>query len=171
MLSIPTRESQPVASVSSRSGDAVYMQELVLDNMDAVRGPATNNHYQITFAYGTVEAICDLQWMHAMQWWRCALDAQRWRQFVQDSDSSSDVDALTSTVEATLEFIATYGPRALDLRNLDSSEVQGEHLAALLRASSTWRNDVPGWVDAVDVAKEALRRAGVDEQDALFGMI
>lgn len=102
---------------------------------------------------------------------RLAPKTMRWQHHVLNPAASVDVDALTETVEATLDIIGESGPAALSLVGLRPEAVQGEHLATLLRASSTWRDQIPGWADALAVDIEALRKAGVEPKDALFGMI
>jgi hypothetical protein len=94
-----------------------------------------------------------------------------WQRHVLNPAASVDVDALTETVEAAMDVIFEFGPGALSLVGLKPEAVQGEHLATLLRASSSWRNQIPGWDAALAVDIEALRRAGTEPKDALFGMI
>ena len=94
-----------------------------------------------------------------------------WRKHVCNAAASPDVDALTETAEAVTTLVAEHGPARLDLRGLKAASVQGEHLATLLRSSFPWRDQVPGWGEAMDVAKTALRRAGIDPAEALFGLV
>lgn len=94
-----------------------------------------------------------------------------WGHYVLNPDAPADVDVLTETVDMALDFVAKYGAAKIELSNLDPAKVNGEHLATLLRALSTWSNEIPGWQDALQVDIEALELAGVDPKDALFGMI
>jgi hypothetical protein len=94
-----------------------------------------------------------------------------WRKHVCDAEASPDIDALTETAEAVMTLLAEYGPTRLNLRGLNAAAVQGEHLATLLRATFSWRSQVPGWSEALNVAKVALMRTGIDPEEALFGLI
>jgi hypothetical protein len=86
-------------------------------------------------------------------------------------EAPTDVDFLTETADLALDFVAKYGADKVELSNLDPSKVNGEHLATLLRALSTWQDEIPGWHDALRIDIQALEQAGVDPADALFGMI
>lgn len=103
----------------------------------------------------------------------CVYDSaiHKWKEFVMTPAAPTDVDALTETVDGVLTVIEDIGPEFLSLSGLRPDKVNGEHLAALLRASSTWHTSVPGWEDALEVAKESLKRSGQDPEDALYGMI
>lgn len=94
-----------------------------------------------------------------------------WGEYVFDPSASADVDALSETADAALDFVERFGPSSLQLAHLDPIKVHGEHLATLLRATSTWRDEIQGWNDALQVSAEALKLANIDPQDALFGMI
>jgi hypothetical protein len=96
---------------------------------------------------------------------------ENWRKHVCQSFASTDIDALTETAEAVFDFMAEAGPAHLNLSNLTPDHVQGEHLAMLLRTSLTWREQIPGWQKALQVARLALEREGVDPEEALFGLI
>lgn len=95
----------------------------------------------------------------------------KWKDFVMAPGSPVDVDSLTDTVDGVLDVIEDFGPEFISLHGLSAEKVNGEHLAALLRASSTWQTAVPGWDEALEVAKESLLRSGQDPEDALYGMI
>jgi hypothetical protein len=49
--------------------------------------------------------------------------------------------------------------------------LSGEHLAALLRTTYQWRDDVPGWNEMIEIAKVILIEQGVDPEDALYGLV
>lgn len=97
--------------------------------------------------------------------------SEQWRRLVLDPGAPADVDSLTETVESTLDYVAEFGPGALDLSGLNPAGVQCEHLASVLRATSFWQDEVPGWHQALVVAQEACEQAGQDADDVLFGMI
>lgn len=94
-----------------------------------------------------------------------------WQRHLFDQNASTDVDALSETVESVLEMLSEHGPAAIDLTNLSEKSVQGEHLAAILRTTASWDSQTPGWPQAIQVAKLALQREGIDPQDALYGLI
>lgn len=94
-----------------------------------------------------------------------------WKRHLFDVASSVDVDALSETIEGVYNTISLLGPGWLDLTALDAGSVQGEHLAAILRATAPWQEYIPGWGEALSVSEAALKRSGVDPLDALFGLI
>ena len=74
---------------------------------------------------------------------------------------------LANAFEALVEL----GPGSINLNGLVASRVQGEHLASILRMTSSFRDLTPGWEFALEVAKDALSRGGVDYREALAGLI
>ena len=102
--------------------------------------------------------------------WSGVLVADKWRKNVLDLGAATDVDALTETVESVLDVVAEFGPGFLVFRNLSPSNVQVEHLAAALRASSSWKDEIASWDDALQVAKAAADLSNIDPGDVLFGM-
>ncbi len=97
--------------------------------------------------------------------------AERWMAWVFNPSAASDVDSLTEMVESVIDYITEFGPQAINLSNLSVSDVNCEHLASLLRATSIWKNEIAGWDAALCVAKDASELAGLDAGDVLFGMI
>lgn len=93
------------------------------------------------------------------------------KSLISSENKSVEVDDLTVTAESVLEAISEFGPKILNLSLLDSNQVQGEHLATVLRTSFDWRDNVPGWNEALQVARQALLREGVDPEDALYGLV
>ena len=96
---------------------------------------------------------------------------QPWKRYLFDINASTDVDTISETVESVFESLARDGPSAIDLTTISASQVNGEHLAALLRATSSWRDQIPGWDRALIVASKALELANVDPKAALAGML
>lgn len=94
-----------------------------------------------------------------------------WKKFLMDPRASVDVDAISESIDHIYEAIDQFGPGGIDLNNLRAQDVNGEHLAAILRATSSWKTLVPGWIDALQVAAAALKIANVDAEDALFGLV
>lgn len=156
-----------------------------------IRGAATRDRYQARIALrqlatapirgqaepvigywqGTTDAPEDLYLQEVMKAHARAAATVRWQRFVLDPSASSDVDALSETVESVFDAMAAYGPSFIVLSGLSPATVQGEHLAAVLRTTFVWRSEVPGWNDALTVAAQALAAAGVDPGDALFGLL
>ena len=97
--------------------------------------------------------------------------ATKWRRNVTDPKSSVDVDAISVTMDSVFEWMALWGPESINLGSMVETDVQGEHLAAVLRATSSWSDVVPGWGEALAHARKALAYEGVDPEDALYGLI
>lgn len=100
-----------------------------------------------------------------------AESAKKWKFFLLNAGSAADLDALTETVEGLFDSIEEFGVAAVDLRGLDPAEIQPDHLAAILRATATVHDQVPGWSVALKVAEAAFVSLGQDPGDALFGLI
>ena len=79
-------------------------------------------------------------------------------------------DSLTVTAETALEAVIEYGPKVIPTNDLDGIQIHGEQLATLLRATYSWRDEIPGWDHALSVAKLRLAEQGIDPDDALYGM-
>lgn len=94
-----------------------------------------------------------------------------WRRYVVDPSALVDTDTISETVDHVFQMASRFGPSSLDFRGLRAEDVNGEHLAAALRASSSFSYMTPGWEDALQVAHDAILAAGGDPQDTLFGMI
>lgn len=100
-----------------------------------------------------------------------AESAQKWKRFLLNAKAGADLDALTETVEGLFASIEDFGVAVVDLRGLSAAEVQPDHLAAILRATATVHDQIPGWAVALKVAEEAFVSLGQDPGDALFGLI
>jgi hypothetical protein len=95
----------------------------------------------------------------------------KWQKFLLDPKAAVDVDAISETIESVFVTIDQYGVGAVELGKYKAEQVSGEHLAAILRATSSARDQIAGWNSALEIAAAALVRAGRDPADALFGMI
>lgn len=100
-----------------------------------------------------------------------AESTSKWKELLFNANSVADLDALTETVDALFDSIEEFGPAVVDLRGLVSTKIQPDHLAAILRATATVHDQVPGWAAALKVAEEAFVSLGQDPGDALFGLI
>ncbi|WP_110946539.1 hypothetical protein [Pseudomonas bohemica] len=92
------------------------------------------------------------------------------RALISVENNSTDVDSLTITAETALEAVLEFGPAIIPTKDLSGIQIQGEQLATLLRATYSWREEIPGWGGALDLAKQKLAKQGVDPDDALYGM-
>jgi hypothetical protein len=133
-----------------------------------VQSPKSHEYY---FEVMQVGSFADTSGLKHAIWMQLGELTQRWQRQVLDATASTDVDALTETVEATLELVEKFGPQSLALESIVGERVQVEHLAAVLRASSYWRNTIPSWAPAKDWAVMATVAAGYDPDDVLYGML
>jgi hypothetical protein len=164
-------DMRPTAEVQSPSGLGNYRPNLIIGWKDSVRAPDTNTRYFLLVSHGSFGNIAPLQLKAGMEAWKMTDANYQWRRQVFDPMAPNHVDALTETVEATLDYIAEFGPQTLDLQGVQNNFVHAEHLAAVLRASSTWSDQVPGWNDALRAAVAAVKSSGQDPKDVLFGMV
>ncbi|MDE3186536.1 MAG: hypothetical protein KGM96_03295 [Acidobacteriota bacterium] len=159
----------PTAEVRSPSVLGRYQSADVRDaGMQWVRARDTNAEYFLEFARGSSGEAAEVA---SMKSYRLAKAIKKWQKYVMNPDAATDVDALTETVEAVLDFISEFGPSALSLHSVQAEAVQCEHLAAALRASSSWRGQIPGWDLAIKATADAARSAHLDPEDVLYGMI
>ena len=93
------------------------------------------------------------------------------RALISTENSSADLDSLTVTAETALEAVIEFGPAIIPANDLAGIQIHGEQLATLLRATYSWRDEIPGWDHALGVAKLRLAEQGIDPDDALYGMI
>jgi hypothetical protein len=96
---------------------------------------------------------------------------EQWKAQVLNPNSEVDAKSLTKTVKVVFETLTQFGSAALDLRNLPQEKVNGVQLAVVLRSTLSRKESTKGWVEALEVAREALRREGKAEEDALSGLL
>ena len=94
-----------------------------------------------------------------------------WRRFLFDPTASTDVDAISETIDSVFDAMAKVGPTAIDLRGVAVDNVSAEHLVAVLRATYLDRETVPGWPYALAQAPDALRRFELDPNEVLVGLV
>ena len=164
-------DMHPVAAIHSPAGLGGYRTKNGFEWMASVRAPSTDTRYVFVVSHGSFCGAAERDLKAGMQAWKLAEATKQWRRHIFNPRSSADVNMLTETVEATLDFVLEFGPESLSLKSIQNSLVQAEHLAALLRASSTWRNKIPGWSEALVAAVAAVKSAGQDPEDVLFGMV
>mgnify|MGYP003412424189 FL=1 len=91
--------------------------------------------------------------------------------FISKSNKDTSVDNLTKTAESAFAWLLLNGISNLDLSGLIPEEVNAEHLALLLRVTSTFKDSIEGWHDALEVAQISVTLASLDPTDILFGLI
>lgn len=168
---MPSSDMYGIAEMPSPSGLGAYRQEMAIGHLEDIAARGSKGVYVTRFIHGSLGGVSDLQLMASMRATRLANAYEHWRRQVMDPGAPTDVDALTATVAAGLDLVAEFGPDSLSLAGLRPDDVQCEHLAALLRATSTWRDSIVGWHEALDVAKASVAGAGLDPDDVLFGMV
>lgn len=99
-----------------------------------------------------------------------ALD-RLWRSRVLNPDAQSTANALSETLKPVFAALLEFGPGAIDLSGLPADQAHPLHLAVTLRATLQAKALTPGWDDALDVARLACSRMGIDEQRALTGLL
>lgn len=97
--------------------------------------------------------------------------AVHWKKYLFNLSASAGVDELSETIDGVYEAIDLFGPGAINLTSLSSMEVNGEHLAAILRATFPFKKQTPGWDGALNLAIKALERESIPINDALAGLL
>lgn len=88
-----------------------------------------------------------------------------WKRYVFDPRAPVDFPRISAIFDSVLRLIQTSGPSNLNMENMHPGEVNGELLVSALRASFRWREEIPGWKAAVQVAREALKIANHENID------
>lgn len=97
--------------------------------------------------------------------------SMNWKRHLLDLRAPADVDALSETIDAIYDAIDRFGPGAINLATLPPATINGEHLAAILRATFAFQNQIPGWAHARGLAIHALQNANIAIDDALAGLL
>lgn len=69
-----------------------------------------------------------------------------------------------------VDLVYDRGFHAIDFTRIEPDEVNGEHLAAVLRMTSANRILVKGWKHALCVARKALHRQNANIANVLVGL-
>lgn len=164
-------DSQPLQYVRSRQTANAYRPNISLRQF--VTAPIWTDHidWMVTFEQGTSDSFDESMLAEVVEVPVRLSVTQKWQRFVFDPTASVDVDDLSETVSAVYEAIDTLGPSVISFEHVDASKIQGEHLAAALRATSPWRDEIAGWHAALESARIALGNSGVPPEDALYGLI
>lgn len=96
--------------------------------------------------------------------------AQQWSAQLLNPQAGTRGKDLAKTATPVFEALLHLGPASIDLRNLPAEQVNGMHLAVILRATLSRRASTPGWDTALGLARQALVRAGIDPEIALSGL-
>lgn len=78
--------------------------------------------------------------------------------------------AIFATVRSILRSIEAFGAESIDLRSMDLKSSNPKHLIAVLRSTYVWRNVVPGWSNAMQVAPGVLQSHGMNSRRELAGL-
>ena len=96
--------------------------------------------------------------------------AEEWKALLLDRDAPVTAKALMATVKPLFQALSVYGAGAVDLSGLSPDSVNGMHLAVILRATFSRKNQTVGWETALSVAREALNRDCINPDRALAGL-
>lgn len=96
--------------------------------------------------------------------------ANVWRTRLLTRSGPDDVDAISETVESVIDALTWFGPRSVSLDVFDVCYANASHLVAVLRTTFNWRNEVPGWREALHAAPGVLAEQGLNPDDELFGL-
>ena len=94
---------------------------------------------------------------------------QVWLQRVLDPHISGSAVELTRTTRAVFETLAHHGANAINLADL-SGQVNGMHLAMVLRATADELDGTETWKKALAIARTSLEHVGIDPDIALYGL-
>lgn len=165
------RDYEPLQAVRARQSHRLYESRLAVRQFITAQLTNTGADWVVMYQRGTtdsleraylVEEVMDVPARFSI--------THKWQRNVLNPQARTDVDDLSDTVDAVYEGIGIFGPTFISLENLDPHHVQGEHLAATLRATFPWREEVRGWDNALMVARTALTNVGADPDDALYGL-
>ena len=96
---------------------------------------------------------------------------ETWRDNVLGTEMGRTAQALTSTARSVFQVLFDLGPEGMDFTGFVPSKVSPIHLCTALRATSRWRNTIPGWHEAAQVAYNACLLHGLDPKAATSGLL
>jgi hypothetical protein len=159
---------------TSSFADEPAMTCLASYSLQEIEGMSRSKLFTVAVRIGTQDSYLDSDgYAHEVQCRSAEANAltAKWKTQVLNRGAAVNANALTVTVKPVFEALTLLGAGAVDLRDLSTKEVNGVHLAVVLRATYKQRERTPGWKDALAIAREALSRDGLDEKDALIGLI
>ena len=151
----------------------VYDSWRDLSRVSSVRSPSSATRYTVEIINGSSGSAFEYKKAAVLEaiLYSSTPAANSWTKHVLNPSASTDIDSLSETINAMFDCLNQCDPSVLYFGGFAARDVNGEHLAAALRASSSWRDEISGWDNALEVAAEALRLAGIAPEDALFGMV
>lgn len=96
-------------------------------------------------------------------------DMPEWKRSIFDKRVAGTADNLTITV--SLMMGATFREEVLSFDGFTANEVNPLRLCVALRMTCTWRDRIPYWQEALEVAKQACILGGIDPNKALSGLL
>lgn len=99
------------------------------------------------------------------------LDSPEWLIAVNDTNSAVDMDGIAITIQSISTSINNVGPAAIDLSRVSRISPNPQHLVALLRTTYPFRNEVHGWYELRNFAKEALPKRGYKPESVMRGLL
>jgi hypothetical protein len=89
-----------------------------------------------------------------------------WHNHLLNPSAEDNVNTLTETVGWLFDDLME--DIQIDLSGLKADEINPQHLATILRGTYSRQDTIPGWQEALNVAKEAFSKE--DALDALDGL-
>jgi len=147
----------------SGSGAAGNEEQLARSARAAANASSGFAHAEFMTDMGPQETSQLFQLFEIQKWNRV------WLQRVVNRQISGNAAELTKTTRAVFEVLARHGSGAIKLDGL-SPQVNGMHLAMVLRATADELEGTESWKKALAIARSALEEAGVDPKVALYGL-
>lgn len=95
----------------------------------------------------------------------------KWQKNLFNPELDHNAKDLIKTVKPLMAVLMKHGTQAINLENLMPEKVNGMHLAVILRSTAEKRNEVKGWAEALEVARQALTSQKIDPNEALIGLL
>lgn len=157
-----------VWKVSSRLGDAGEFQ-MALQFPEATSAGA-KGMVLTPISQGSFASTNALLRERFLELWSFERRANLWRESLLSRNASTDVDAISETVDSVLDSVGMFGPESIDLQTPDLNFANAEHLVAILRSTFTWRSRIPGWARALNAAPQLLTDVGLEPALILKGL-
>lgn len=102
---------------------------------------------------------------------KASIEVHMWyHNLLRPADAPFIRGEIFTTVRSVRRTIRTHTALALDLTALDVEQCHPKHLIAVLRTSYPWKDEVPGWSDALAKAPAVLERFGINARRELAGL-
>lgn len=93
-----------------------------------------------------------------------------WKQYVVNLECKATVNDMQTVVCSLFQTVSDGNVDKIDFAFLSPEITNGELLTAALRATFSWRSQIPSWKYGVEVAHEALTNQGHDPDQVLVGL-